>query len=113
MADTSPESPSLVSEAFTVTGPATESHLASNTATEHGPWNEIQAMFVDDPRGSIERAARLVDDRVEALIQSVTERQLSMRSPWQADGAGTEELRVALQHYRAFWNSLDDLPAQA
>ena len=72
MADGSPESPSLVSEAFTVTGPATESRLASNTAAEHGPWNEIQAMFVDDPRGSIDRAARLVDDRVEALIQSLT-----------------------------------------
>jgi hypothetical protein len=24
----------------------------------------------------------------------------------------TEDLRVALQHYRAFWISLDDLPAQ-
>jgi len=48
-----------------------------------------------------------VDDRVEALIQSVRERQRSMQSAWQADDAGTEELRVALQHYRTFWNSLD------
>jgi hypothetical protein len=64
-------------------------------------------MFVDDPRASVERAAGLVDDRVEALIQSVRERQRSMQSAWQADDAGTEELRVALQHYRTFWNSLD------
>jgi hypothetical protein len=28
------------------------------------------------------------------------------------EDAGTEDLRVALQHYRAFWISLDDLPAQ-
>ena len=67
-------------------------------------------MFVDDPRASIERAAGLVDDRVEALIQSVRERQRSMQSAWQADDAGTEELRVALQHYRTFWNSLEESP---
>jgi hypothetical protein len=113
MADSSAGSPPLVSAAFTMPDSTTESHLAGNGARAHGPWNEIQAMFVDDPRASIERAAVLVDDRVEALIQSVRERQRSMQSACQADDAGTEELRVALQHYRSFWNSLDDLPAQA
>jgi len=109
---TSPAGPSLVSAAFTVPGSVTDSHPAGNHATADGPWNEIQAMFVDDPRASIERAAGLVDDRVEELIQSLRGRQLSMQSAWQATHAGTEELRVALQHYRTFWNSLDDLPAQ-
>jgi hypothetical protein len=111
MPDTSPAGPSLVSAAFTVPGSVTDSHPAGNHATADGPWNEIQAMFVDDPRASIERAAGLVDDRVEELIQSLRGRQLSMQSAWQATHAGTEELRVALQHYRTFWNSLDDLPA--
>lgn len=111
MAD-SPGIPSLVSVAFTVPGPVTESHLAGSTASAGGPWKEIQAMFVDDPRASIERAAGLVNDQADALIQSVRERQRSMQSAWQADDAGTEELRVALQHYRTFWNSLEDLPAQ-
>jgi len=112
MADNSAGSPSMVSADISVPEPAAESRLAGNGARAHGPWNEIQAMFVDDPRASIEQAAGLVDDRVEALIQSVRERQRSMQSAWQADDAGTEELRVALQHYRSFWNSLDDLPAQ-
>lgn len=112
MAGSSPGSPSLVSVAFTVPESVTESHPAGNTAGAGGPWNEIQAMFVDDPRASIERAAGLVDGRVEALIQSVRARQRSMQSAWQADDSGTEELRVALQHYRTFWNSLDDLPTQ-
>jgi hypothetical protein len=113
MADRTPGSASLVSLAFTMPEPATESRHAGNSANAHGPWNEVQAMFVDDPRASIERAAGLVDDRVKSLIESVTERQRSMQSAWQADDAGTEELRVALQRYRAFWNSLEDLPAQA
>jgi len=105
-------SPSLVSPAFTVPEPVTESHIASNAASARGPWNEIQAMFVDDPRASVERAAALVNDRVEALIRSFMERQRSAQSAWEADGAGTEELRVALRHYRTFWSSIADFPPQ-
>jgi hypothetical protein len=110
--DSSPSSPSLVTVAFTVPESATESHIAGNAASAGGPWNEIQAMFVDDPRASVERAAGLVSDQVEALIRSFTERQRFAQSAWEADDAGTEELRVALQHYRAFWNSIVDFSPQ-
>jgi hypothetical protein len=65
-------------------------------------------MFVDDPRALVEWTAGLVNDQVEALIQSFLERQRSAQSAWEADDAGTEELRVALQRYRAFWNSIVD-----
>jgi hypothetical protein len=112
MADSSPGSPSLVSGAFTVPESDTDARPAADTASAAGPWHQIQAMFVDDPRASIQRAAGLVDDRAGQLIQSVRERQRSIQSAWQADDAGTEELRVALQHYRSFWTSLDELPAQ-
>ena len=64
-------------------------------------------MFVDDPRASVERAAGLVDDSVEALVVSVKEQQHALLSAWQGDNAGTEELRTALQGYRAFWNRVD------
>jgi hypothetical protein len=113
MAGSNAESPSLVLAATMVPESVTESHLGGTTASAVEPWNEIQAMFVDDPRASMERADGLLDDRVEALIQSVRERQRSMRSAWRADDAGTEELRIALQRYRQFWNSLEDFPARA
>lgn len=113
MADSSSGSQSPVSATAVAAGSVTESHPAGNTASADGPWNEIQAMFVDDPHASIERAAGLVDERVDELIQSIRARQLSMQAAWQAKYAGTEELRVALQHYRTFWNSLDHLPAPA
>jgi hypothetical protein len=111
MPDSSPGSPSLVTVDFTVPESVADSHPA-DTARAAGPWNDVQAMFVDDPRASIERAAGLVDERVEELMQSVRDRQRSMQSAWQADHAGTEELRVALQQYRSFWNSLEDLLAR-
>jgi hypothetical protein len=105
-------SPSDLSVAFTVPESATQSHIAGNAASAGGLWNEIQAMFVDDPRASVERAAGLVNDQVKALIQSFTERRRFAQSAWEADDAGTEELRVALQHYRAFWNSIVDFSPQ-
>jgi hypothetical protein len=109
-----PEADHLVPEADQTApeGPEPESASAAPRAsrsTSGGePWHEIQAMFVDDPRASIELAAGLVDDRVEALVMSVRKRQQSLQSAWQGDNAGTEELRIALQHYRTFWNRLED-----
>ena len=82
--------------------------VIGNNTTASGSWSEIQARFVDDPRASIELAAGLVDDRVTALAESLRNRQQSLRSAWQGEDAGTEEMRVTLQHYRAFWHHLED-----
>lgn len=76
-----------------------------------GPWHEIQATFVDDPRASIELAASLVDDRVEEFVMFVKDRQQALQSEWEGDDAGTENLRMALQHYRSLWNRLEDIRA--
>ena len=77
------------------------------SASPSDRWPEIQAMFVDDPRASVERAVGLMDESVEALIASVRQRQQALLSAWQGTDAGTEELRNALQGYRTFWYQLD------
>jgi hypothetical protein len=69
-------------------------------------WREIQAMFVDDPRSSAERAASLVDDSVQELVGFVKEQQDSLLAGWHGQDTGTEELRTAVQHYRAFGSRL-------
>lgn len=99
-------SPAAAAAASSVAG----SPPADNTTTAAGSWSEIQATFVDDPRASVELAAALVDDRVQALVTSARNRQQSLRSAWQAADSGTEELRQTLQHYRAFWHHLEDSP---
>ena len=81
---------------------------ASATASLSTRWHEIQAMFVDDPRSSAEMAAALVDESVQALVASVREQQDSLHAAWQGENAGTEELRTAVQHYRAFGGRLAD-----
>ncbi len=65
-------------------------------------------MFVDDPRSSVEVAASLVDDSIQALVASVKDQQDSLLSAWNGEDAGTEELRTAVQNYRAFWNRLEN-----
>ena len=93
--------------ARTAAAPASASAATTGNPDLSARWPEIQAMFVDDPRASVERAAGLVDDSVEALVVSIKEQQHALLSTWQGDNAGTEELRTALQGYRAFWNRVD------
>ncbi len=87
-------------------GSAAARRSASESTGPPGRWPEIQAMFVDDPRASVELAAGLMDDSVETLFAAVKERQLALLSTWRWTGAGTEELRNALRAYRTFWNQV-------
>jgi hypothetical protein len=121
-----PELGSAAAEPGTATGTdAEESRAAPAPAVEPGPaspsavggegidvdvrWHEILAMFVDDPRSSVEHAAAFAGDRAEAFVLSIKEQQDSLLSRWQRQDAETEELRVALQQYRIFCNRLEDL----
>jgi hypothetical protein len=99
---------------MTLSGPDTEpepipeSPAASATVSQSTRWHEIQVTFVDDPRSAVEMAAGLVDDSSQALVAFVKEQQDSLLAAWHGEDAGTEELRVALQHYRAFGTRLAD-----
>ena len=86
---------------------------ASTGESSDSRWHEIQAMFVDDPRASVEQAAAVVNDSVETFVSSVKDRQSSLHSAWQGNDADTEQLRTALQHYRDFSRNLDDFSRQS
>lgn len=74
-------------------------------------WHEIQAMFVDDPRGSVELAAAAADSAVSALLETLHHRQSALASAGttSADPGGTEQLREALRSYRIFCQSLTEI----
>jgi hypothetical protein len=55
--------------------------------------------FVDDPRRSVREADAVLDEVAARLTRVVDERRAALRAG-SADGAGTEELRVALTRYR-------------
>lgn len=75
-------------------------------------WHDIQVMFVDDPRGSVQVAAEAADAAVSSLVVSLRERQNGTRpaaGSASSDPAETEQLRGALRTYRAFCETLRDL----
>ena len=74
-------------------------------------WHDIQAMFVDDPRGSVDLAAAAADAAVSALVQTLQQRQSALvpAGSTSADPGGTEQLREALRSYRIFCQSLTEI----
>jgi hypothetical protein len=72
-------------------------------------WNSIQAQFVDQPCTAIEQADALVADALERIYTMIAEQQSILRKRWyDHEDVSTEELRVTLQDYRAYLNSLLD-----
>jgi len=112
------DEPELVRGPDTPSGPADVTHPdpvpgpSANGGNDHD-WREVMAMFVDDPRAATERAARMVDGSVEALVRSIKGEQDSLRSAWQGDGTDTERLRTTLKDYRSLWQRLDGFARRA
>jgi len=70
-------------------------------------WTEVQARFVDDPRGTVKEADALVNDVMQRLTQTFTDERALLESQWsEGKEASTEDLRVAMQRYRSFFARL-------
>jgi hypothetical protein len=66
-------------------------------------WREIQATFVDDPRGAVQLAADAADSALTALMTSLRDHHATLGPSATQD---TEQLREALQEYRRFCQGL-------
>jgi hypothetical protein len=70
-------------------------------------WEEVQAGFVDEPKESVQRADQLVSDLMTKLTSGFDETRSGLEEQWnKGEEASTEDLRVALTRYRAFFNRL-------
>jgi hypothetical protein len=70
-------------------------------------WAGVQAAFVDDPKDCVQKADHLVSDVVEHLTTGFAEARSRLEEQWsQGHEASTEDLRVALMHYREFFDRL-------
>ena len=73
----------------------------------HKRWTDIQTAFVDEPRLAVERADELVAEVIKQLANSFAEERSRLEGQWgRGDNVSTEDLRVALQRYRAFFDRL-------
>jgi hypothetical protein len=70
-------------------------------------WSNVQAEFVDEPRRAVEEADQLVATVMQRLAEGFARERGSLEKQWESgEAASTEDLRVALQRYRAFFNRL-------
>ncbi len=70
-------------------------------------WHALQARFVDEPRETVRDADSLVAELLRDLAGSFDEARGRLESQWSSgDDVSTEDLRVALQRYRSFFERL-------
>ncbi|MFE9928408.1 hypothetical protein [Streptomyces sp. NPDC005533] len=80
---------------------------AEDTADYRKAWNEIQGRFVDDPQEAVRSADALVAEVMQTLARTFSAHKQGLEGQWgQGEQVATEELRLALQHYRSFFNRL-------
>jgi hypothetical protein len=91
---------------------AEEAHhepLLADAATSEvrSRWEQIQGSFVDEPRRAVEEADSLVAELMQRLADSFAEERKGLEGQWdRGDEVSTEDLRIALQRYRSFFDRL-------
>jgi hypothetical protein len=70
-------------------------------------WEELEARFVDRPRGTVEETDALVAEVMQRIDEGFALERARLEEQWdRGDEVSTEELRVALQRYREFFRRL-------
>ena len=70
-------------------------------------WSKVQTGFVDEPRRTVEEADKLVVVVMQRLAEGFANERSGLEKQWgRGDNVSTEDLRVALQRYRSFFDRL-------
>jgi hypothetical protein len=70
-------------------------------------WLEVQTQFVDDPRQAVKAADTLVAELMQKLAETFAGERGELEQQWDHGGkVSTEDLRVAMQRYRSFFDRL-------
>jgi molecular chaperone GrpE (heat shock protein) len=89
------------------TGAGTALFSDSDIGDLRSRWSNVQAEFVDEPRHAVQEADQLVAAVMQRLAEGFAKERDSLEKQWESgENASTEDLRMALQRYRAFFNRL-------
>jgi hypothetical protein len=79
----------------------------SEMADFRSQWSNVQTGFVDEPRQTVEAADKLVAAVMQRLAEGFANERSGLEKQWdRGDNVSTEDLRVALQRYRSFFDRL-------
>jgi len=80
---------------------------ANDAAALRKRWVDIQTGFVDEPRTAVEHADSLVAEVMKKLAETFANERATLERQWdRGDNVTTEDLRIALQRYRTFFDRL-------
>jgi len=86
---------------------ATPLFEAGEAESLRSQWVKIQTQFVDEPRRSVEQADELVASAMKRLAEIFANERDTLEQNWDRGGdVSTEDLRIALQRYRSFFDRL-------
>ena|SRR5690349_19746598 len=87
--------------------PADNAPLLPDSDDFQTRWEAIQVRFVDEPRGAVEDADALVANVMQRLAEGFAQERERLEGQWgRGEDISTEDLRVALQRYRSFFQRL-------
>ena len=70
-------------------------------------WSKIQTGFVEEPRRTVEDADKLVAEVTQRLAEGFANERSGLEKQWErGDNVSTEDLRLALQRCRSFFDRL-------
>lgn len=70
-------------------------------------WDAIQRGFVDEPRRAVQEADSLVATAMKNLAEQFASQRSTLEGQWDRGGdVSTEDLRLVLRRYRAFFGRL-------
>jgi hypothetical protein len=70
-------------------------------------WSKLQTGFVDEPRRTVQDADKLVAAVMQRLAEGFANERSGLEKQWdRGDNVSTEDLRLALQRYRSFFDRL-------
>jgi hypothetical protein len=104
------ERPAAAAQSTTAVGNASApAPLFPNNELEglRNRWSEVQTAFVDEPRTAVQQADGLVAAAMKRLAEVFAEERSKLEQQWdRGDNVSTEDLRIALQRYRSFFQRL-------
>jgi hypothetical protein len=70
-------------------------------------WERVQVGFVDEPRQAVQQADQLVAELMRELAEGFAKERAGLEADWdRGEDVSTEDLRLALQRYRSFFQRL-------
>jgi hypothetical protein len=70
-------------------------------------WMEVQTGFVDEPRRAVQQADELVAGVMKLLAETFAREREGLEHQWdRGENVTTEDLRIAMQRYRSFFDRL-------